>query len=172
MTETESSAPRGAVLPPDPIAYDAVRNEHARARGLPGPYIAGGDEAMAAGGIDEFRARDVDREAIARWGFVIAREATGGRVVGYASLALAPGSTTVAWHDMTAVVSTWRGRGLATAMKRATIAAAIDHGLEALVSSNDEDNLPMQAINARLGYVAEPDLLTMRGPVARGIMAR
>jgi hypothetical protein len=29
-------------LPPDPDAYDAVRNEHARKRGLPQPYIAGG----------------------------------------------------------------------------------------------------------------------------------
>jgi hypothetical protein len=31
-------------LPPDPDAYDAVRNEHARKRGLPQPYIAGGDD--------------------------------------------------------------------------------------------------------------------------------
>ena len=33
-----------APLPPDPVQYDAVRNEHARKRGLPGPYIAGGDD--------------------------------------------------------------------------------------------------------------------------------
>ena len=31
-------------LPPDPVAYDAVRNEHARRRGLPTPYIPGGDD--------------------------------------------------------------------------------------------------------------------------------
>ncbi len=31
-------------LPPDPDAYDAVRNEHARKRGLPQPYIAGGND--------------------------------------------------------------------------------------------------------------------------------
>jgi hypothetical protein len=29
-------------LPPDPEAYDSERNEHARARGLAAPYIAGG----------------------------------------------------------------------------------------------------------------------------------
>jgi hypothetical protein len=29
-------------LPPDPVAYDEVRNVHARARGLAAPYIAGG----------------------------------------------------------------------------------------------------------------------------------
>ncbi len=33
-----------APLPPDPVQYDAVRNEHARKRGLPGPYIAGGTD--------------------------------------------------------------------------------------------------------------------------------
>ena len=31
-----------AALPPDPQAYDAERNVHARARGLAAPYIAGG----------------------------------------------------------------------------------------------------------------------------------
>jgi hypothetical protein len=29
-------------LPPDPEAYDSVRAQHARARGLSAPYIAGG----------------------------------------------------------------------------------------------------------------------------------
>ena len=40
---TAEPAPR-APLPPDPVQYDAVRNEHARKRGLPGPYIAGGND--------------------------------------------------------------------------------------------------------------------------------
>ncbi len=31
-----------AQLPPDPEAYDSVRSQHARARGLSAPYIAGG----------------------------------------------------------------------------------------------------------------------------------
>jgi hypothetical protein len=31
-------------LPPDPVKYDEVRNEHARRRGLNAPYIAGGDD--------------------------------------------------------------------------------------------------------------------------------
>jgi len=31
-----------AGLPPDPEAYDSVRAQHARARGLSAPYIAGG----------------------------------------------------------------------------------------------------------------------------------
>jgi hypothetical protein len=31
-------------LPPDPDRYDAPRAVRARAKGLPGPYIAGGDD--------------------------------------------------------------------------------------------------------------------------------
>ena len=34
--------PQPAQLPPDPEAYDSVRSQHARARGLAAPYIAGG----------------------------------------------------------------------------------------------------------------------------------
>lgn len=40
---TDDTAGRPA-LPPDPIQYDAERNVHARKRGLPQPYIAGGDD--------------------------------------------------------------------------------------------------------------------------------
>jgi hypothetical protein len=41
-------------LPPDPEAYDTERNEHARARGLAAPYIAGGrDPAPEVGRREE-----------------------------------------------------------------------------------------------------------------------
>jgi hypothetical protein len=36
--------PAAPSLPPDPEQYDAVRNEHARKRGLQQPYIAGGND--------------------------------------------------------------------------------------------------------------------------------
>lgn len=39
MTEPIGSP---AQLPPDPEAYDSVRAQHARARGLAAPYVAGG----------------------------------------------------------------------------------------------------------------------------------
>ena len=49
MTELEPTpgpdpAATTATLPPDPEAYDAPRNVHARARGLAAPYIAGGTD--------------------------------------------------------------------------------------------------------------------------------
>jgi hypothetical protein len=39
---TRPTPPPVADLPPDPEAYDSVRAQHARARGLSAPYIAGG----------------------------------------------------------------------------------------------------------------------------------
>lgn len=43
-------------LPPDPEAYDAERNVHARRRGLAAPYIAGGrDPEPEAGRAEERR---------------------------------------------------------------------------------------------------------------------
>lgn len=129
--------------------------------------IPGADEPMAAGDLAEFRARDVDRPGIPADGFQVAIDTTTGEVIGYASLMFVPGSTTRAWHDMTAVLRAWRGRGLATALKRATIAWAIDHGLTGLETGNDVDNAGMRAVNARLGYSPMPDELTMRGPLYR-----
>jgi hypothetical protein len=42
-------------LPPDPEAYDSVRAQHARARGLAAPYIAGGRDPQPEAGIREER---------------------------------------------------------------------------------------------------------------------
>ena len=51
--------------------------------------------------------------------FAIALDEASGEVVGYAALMFAPGQhDRVAWHDMTAVRRAWRGRGIATALKR------------------------------------------------------
>jgi GNAT superfamily N-acetyltransferase len=133
--------------------------------------IPGGDEPVAVGDLDEFTARDVDRPTIPHDAFVVAVEAATGRVVGYASLILAPGShPRWAWHDMTAVVRDRRGRGLARALKQATIRWAIANGLDALRTGNDVENAPMRAVNSRLGYRPLPDLLTMRGPITAARM--
>lgn len=46
--------PQPVTLPPDPEAYDSVRAQHARARGLAAPYIAGGrDPAPEVGRREE-----------------------------------------------------------------------------------------------------------------------
>lgn len=124
------------------------------------------DEPVAVGSFDEFIARDVRRDGIPPDGLAIAVDDTTGEVAGWASLMFVPGSTTMAWHDMTAVGRRWRGRGVATALKRATIAWAIEHGLEILETGNDPENGPMRAVNIKLGFLPIPDMLTFRGPLA------
>lgn len=47
----------------------------------------------------------------------------------------------------------FRGRGLGLAVKLASIAWANEHGITSLVTTNDERNAPMLAINRKLGYV-------------------
>jgi mycothiol synthase len=129
-------------------------------------------EPMATGDLAEFVARDVDRPGMPLDAFIVAVDAATGEVAGYASLLLLGGSTTEAVHDMTAVRPGWRGRGRATAMKRAMIAWAFDHGLAALETGNDVANGAMRAVNARLGYRPRPDEVTLRGSVAEAMMER
>lgn len=129
------------------------------------PDIPSG-EPIQVGSFSEFRARDVDRPGIPPEGFAIAVDDSTGEVVGYASLVLQPATRTKAYHDMTTVVRAWRGRGLATALKRATIAWAVGAGLERLETGNDVANAAMRAVNARLGYRPMADAIEYRGPLA------
>jgi GNAT superfamily N-acetyltransferase len=130
------------------------------------PDVPSSVEPMATGTYDEFVARDVDRPGMPRDAFFVAVDDAVGKAVGWASLLFKPGSSTVAYHDMTTVARAWRGRGIATALKRATIAWAIRHGLELLETGNDVSNAPMRAVNRRLGYEPRPDHIEFRGPLA------
>jgi RimJ/RimL family protein N-acetyltransferase len=46
----------------------------------------------------------------------------------------------------------YRGRGLALAVKAASAAWAADHGITQMITTNDERNAAMLAVNKRLGY--------------------
>ena len=130
------------------------------------PDIPTGDAPVSAGTFEEFVARDVDRAGVPRDGFVIAVDDETGEAAGYANVVFQPGSTSLALHDMTAVRPAWRGRGLARALKAGTIRWAMERGLEALETGNDETNAPMRAVNARLGYLPLPDTIGLHGPLA------
>lgn len=123
-------------------------------------------EPINVGSLEDFAERDVDRVGIPKDAFFVASDDASGEVAGYASLSYAAGSTTIAYHDMTAVRRAFRGRGIAGALKRATIAWAVEHGLEALETGNDEQNAPMRAVNLALGYRPLPDWIGLRGPLA------
>ncbi len=165
MTAPTVSAPPGISLTTLADRPDLIRGVHATAvEAL--PDIPTSDEPIEAGSLEAFVARDVDRVGVPRDSFAVAIDEPSGMVVGYASLIFAPGSTVLAYHDMTAVRPAWRGRGIATALKQATIAWAIEHRLEALETGNDVENSPMRAINLALGYRPIPDSLELLGPLA------
>jgi GNAT superfamily N-acetyltransferase len=125
-----------------------------------------GDGPQAPDTLEEFRVRDVDRESVPPGAFMVALDSATGDAVGYANLMLLSGTSRVAWNSMTAVRPAWRGRGVASALKRATIAWAIAHDLEGIETANDLDNAPMRTNNRTLGYQPRPDEVYFRGPVA------
>jgi len=87
------------------------------------------------------------------------------RVVGYAILVRNEGRPEVAEHWMTAVARAWRGRGIATAMKREQIRRAPATGLTMLEAANERRNAGMVVINERLGYRPLPASIKLRGPL-------
>ena len=164
LTPLEVRAPDGIRIESLAARPDLVPGVHAAALDA-FPDIPSEDEPVDVGSLNAFTARDVDRVGIPRDAFFVATDEASGEVAGYANLSYEAGSTTVAYHDMTAVRRAFRGRGIATALKRATIAWAIDHGLEALETGNDVHNAPMRAVNAALGYLPMPDLIGLQGPL-------
>jgi mycothiol synthase len=88
-----------------------------------------------------------------------------GAPVGFGTITVTPGFRT-GWHSLTAVAREWRRRGVATAIKRAEIEAAREAALEALTTFSEIRNIPMRALNARLGYRPLAPQLRLRGPLA------
>jgi mycothiol synthase len=82
--------------------------------------------------------------------FFLARK--GDRYVGVSNLALLPGEPGVLHQIFTGTLREFRGHGIATELKRRTVAYAQEHGFRSIRTSNDSLNHPMWAINAKLGY--------------------
>jgi N-acetylglutamate synthase-like GNAT family acetyltransferase/RimJ/RimL family protein N-acetyltransferase len=72
------------------------------------------------------------------------------RPVAFSHLRIAAGGRAVT--DMTGTLRAYRGRGLASLAKRATLVNAAKRGVELVSTDNDETNGPMLRINENLGY--------------------
>jgi len=68
-------------------------------------------------------------------------------------------------HELTGTLRAYRGRGLARLAKLAALRWAAEQGIEALLTGNDEENAPMLAINARLGYRPGPVWVELARPL-------
>lgn len=118
--------------------------------GFPGPTT-----------YEQFRSIEIERPTRRPEYFFIAL--AGEEPVGYATL---DDFGNDAHNGLTAVRRAWRRRGVATALKRAQIAAAKRAGFRRLVTGSEERNVAMRSLNAKLGYRPEPSLNTVvfRGP--------
>jgi mycothiol synthase len=87
----------------------------------------------------------------------------GEEVVGFAKLSLT--ALAAAGHAMTAVKRAWRGRGIAGALKAAEINWALANGYTELHTSNEERNIPIKRLNARLGYRPGIGRIHLVGPI-------
>jgi mycothiol synthase len=85
-----------------------------------------------------------------------------GIIVGYAGLLAWTDDETRAENGLTVVDRRWRGRGLATALKRRQLAWAAANGIREIVTWTQEGNEAMQRVNVRLGYGARSISRTMR----------
>lgn len=86
----------------------------------------------------------------------------GAEIVGCAGLIRDTDRTDRAENSLTAVRRDWRGRGLARALKEATIAWASANGVRQIYTWTQTGNENMQAVNERLGYVTRHVSISLR----------
>ena len=122
-----------------------------------------GSEAPSARPYDEWVAETIDApDALPDLSLVALVD---GEVVGWAGLCALSGEEGTAENLLTGVLREARGRGIATALKIEQARRAKRAGFLRIETVNDEANAPMRAVNARLGYEAEPVWLLVRGPL-------
>lgn len=117
-------------------------------------------------------ARPAETGSFERWrerhlGTLVIRELSfaaleGGAVVGYAIVGRSTSGEPSHW--MTGVRRDRRGRGVATALKSAQIAAAREAGVPVLRAQNDLANAAMRRVNERLGYRPRTEFVYLARP--------
>jgi GNAT superfamily N-acetyltransferase len=144
-----------------PLAEDHVDRLYAAAAEAEADIPAPGGGVVSVPTPEEWRRRALG-QAFPRYEHSFVAIA-GGEIVGYALLErLAEG---IGVNAITAVRPAWRGRGIATALKRAQIASAKRAGLRELSAMNSMENPAMRRVNDRLGYRQQPAVLQLRGPL-------
>jgi mycothiol synthase len=68
-------------------------------------------------------------------------------------------------NALTAVRRDWRGRGIASHLKRRTLRWAADHGLTELYTWTQAGNSSMLRLNEHLGYVTGTTSITLSRPL-------
>ncbi len=87
----------------------------------------------------------------------------GGEVVGCAGLQPDADFPERAENALTAVRRDWRGRGVATVLKRTTLAWAAANGIREVYTWTQRGNDDMRRLNERLGYITRTESISVRG---------
>jgi GNAT superfamily N-acetyltransferase len=91
-----------------------------------------------------------------------------GEIVGCAGLERDDDEPLRAENALTAVLRDRRGRGIATALKRTTLAFAAEHGIRQVYTWTQTGNEDMRALNERLGYRYRNVSITVRADLPIG----
>ena len=158
-TDVRPSAPDGIAI----VAAEAAYDRGAYAVALEADADIPSGEPIVSGPYEQWRDRHFGAMTIRELSFVAL---DGERVVGYAILN--EHTAGVGEHAMTGVARSYRGRGIALALKEAQIAAAKEAGFERLRTQNDLGNAPMRRVNEKLGYVRKFEWVHLGGPLLEG----
>lgn len=88
-----------------------------------------------------------------------------GEVIGCAGLHLDPDRPERAENALTAVRREWRGRGVASYLKRLTLRWAAEHGVSEVYTWTQARNESMIRLNEHLGYAAGQTSITLSRPL-------
>jgi mycothiol synthase len=89
----------------------------------------------------------------------------GGEPVGTAGLMRDDDRADRAENALTAVRRDWRGRGVASALKRAALACAAEHGIREVYTWTQRGNADMRRLNEHLGYSTRTESIMLRAPL-------
>jgi GNAT superfamily N-acetyltransferase len=158
-------APQEPSVPPDGIRLFSRRERPEAVEAMYEVYVECDKDVPGSSGpltLEGWRALDIDRPTRSPDLAFVAFD--GDEVVGYA---VADFFGDEGHHGFTAVKRAWRRRGVATALKRAQIAAATELGLTLLITGSEERNVPMRSLNAKLGYRPDPErsVVILQGPL-------
>ncbi len=122
-----------------------------------------GEEEDDIGTLEEWLARDMNGDSDDPSAVFVAVARC--EVAGFAKLSLLKEQTDRAFHDLTGVKRSYRGHGIAAALKRTQIAWAKANGYTSLQTSNEVRNEPIRRLNERHGYVLEPGVVIVRSVI-------
>jgi mycothiol synthase len=90
---------------------------------------------------------------------------SGGEVIGCAGLMPDADLPDRAENALTAIRRDWRRRGVAAALKRATLAWGAANGIREVYTWTQRGNDDMRALNEHLGYVTRSESISVRAPL-------